>query len=204
MWYGISCSFLVIITHSCCALVSYYHQKAYSIPYHTVNTWNEVVNPSVSSAGACRLAELFLLKWTVYSTQHAEVLSPEVAWTFVSLSLNHKAMQALISSCHLNSMLCYNKVYFSNKVSEFPREPEVATARFGLSFLDKQRIPDINEYFFFHGTTHDSVMKIISQNIDFRLSNSGLYGHGAYLAESASKSDQYCGDEPGIFGISGR
>ena len=40
MWYGISCSFLVIITHSC------YHQKAHSIPYHTVNTWNSVVNPS--------------------------------------------------------------------------------------------------------------------------------------------------------------
>ena len=49
MWYGISCSFLVIITHSCCALalVCYYHQKAHSIPYHTVNTWNSVVNPSI-------------------------------------------------------------------------------------------------------------------------------------------------------------
>ena len=46
VWYGISCSFLVIITHSCCALVCYYHQKAHSIPYHTVNTWNSVVNPS--------------------------------------------------------------------------------------------------------------------------------------------------------------
>ena len=27
-------------------LVCYYHQKSYSIPYHTVNTWNSVVNPS--------------------------------------------------------------------------------------------------------------------------------------------------------------
>ena len=48
VWYGISCSFLVIITHSCCALVCYYHQKAHSIPYHTVSTWNSVVNPSIS------------------------------------------------------------------------------------------------------------------------------------------------------------
>ena len=45
LWYGISCSFLMI-THLYCALVCYYHQKAHSIPYHTVNTWNEVVNPS--------------------------------------------------------------------------------------------------------------------------------------------------------------
>ena len=38
----------MIITHSCSALVCYYHQKAHSIPYHTVNTWNSVVNPSLS------------------------------------------------------------------------------------------------------------------------------------------------------------
>ena len=139
----------------------------------------------------------------MYSTQNAEVLSPDVAWTFVSLGLNHKVLQALISFCHFNSIPCYNEVYFSNKVSSFPREAEVATARFGLSFLDRQRIPDINEYFFFHGTKHDSVMKIISQNIDFRLGQSGLYGQGAYLAESASKSHQYC-DEQGMFSSSGR
>ena len=47
MWYWISCSFLVIITHLCCALVCYYHQKAHLIPYHMVNTWNSVVNPSL-------------------------------------------------------------------------------------------------------------------------------------------------------------
>ena len=47
VWYGISCSLLVIITQSCCALVCYYHQKAHSIPYYTVNTWNSVVNHSV-------------------------------------------------------------------------------------------------------------------------------------------------------------
>ena len=48
MWYGISCSFLMIITHSCYVLVFYYHQKGHSIPYHTVNTWSSVVNPSIS------------------------------------------------------------------------------------------------------------------------------------------------------------
>ena len=40
-------AFFMIITHSCCALVYYYHQKAHSIQYHTVNTWNSVVNPSL-------------------------------------------------------------------------------------------------------------------------------------------------------------
>ena len=28
-------------------LVCYYHQKAHSIPYHMVNTWSSVVNPSI-------------------------------------------------------------------------------------------------------------------------------------------------------------
>ena len=50
MWQGISCSFLMIITHSCCALVSYYHQKAHLIPYHAVYTWNSVVNPAIPLA----------------------------------------------------------------------------------------------------------------------------------------------------------
>ena len=83
-------------------------------------------------------------------------------------------------------------------MSQFSGQPEVATATFGLNFLESQRIPQINEYFFFHGTKHDSVMKIVSQNLDFRIGSSGLYGQGAYLAESASKSHQYC-DEQGIF-----
>ena len=38
-------SFLVIITHECAAQVCYYHQKLHEILYHTVNTWNEVINP---------------------------------------------------------------------------------------------------------------------------------------------------------------
>ena len=48
VWCGISCSFLVIITHSCCAPVCYFHLKAHAIPYHTVNTWNSVDNPSIT------------------------------------------------------------------------------------------------------------------------------------------------------------
>ena len=51
VWCRISCSFFVMITHSCCTIAYYYHQKAHSIPYHTVNTSNLVVNPSLSSLG---------------------------------------------------------------------------------------------------------------------------------------------------------
>ena len=40
-------AFLVIITHSCCELVCYCHQKDHSIPYYAVHTWNSVVNPSI-------------------------------------------------------------------------------------------------------------------------------------------------------------
>ena len=37
------------------------------------------------------------------------------------------------------------------KITELNGEPEVATATFGLRMLDQERIPEINEYFFFHG-----------------------------------------------------
>ena len=38
-----------------------------------------------------------------------------------------------------------------DKITELNGEPEVATATFGLGMLDQERIPEINEYFFFHG-----------------------------------------------------
>ena len=38
-------SFLVIITHECVIII----KKLHEIPYHTVNTWNEVVNTFLPS-----------------------------------------------------------------------------------------------------------------------------------------------------------
>merc|ERR1719382_4439 len=54
--------------------------------------------------------------------------------------------------------------------------------------------PEVNEVWLFHGTTREAAQGIAEN--DFRLdltgSNAGtLYGKGIYLAENATKSDEY-------------
>lgn len=53
--------------------------------------------------------------------------------------------------------------------------------------------PEINEYYFFHGTNAQHVDAICSQGLDSRLANSGRLGSGVYGAEVASKSASYVG-----------
>eukprot|EP00931_Biecheleriopsis_adriatica_P049985 TRINITY_DN28925_c0_g1_i1.p1 TRINITY_DN28925_c0_g1~~TRINITY_DN28925_c0_g1_i1.p1 ORF type:complete len:706 (+),score=116.99 TRINITY_DN28925_c0_g1_i1:52-2118(+) len=64
--------------------------------------------------------------------------------------------------------------------------------------LDQYRLDDdaeTNTHFFFHGTTYEAA-ELISEG-DFLVSLAGsnagtLYGKGIYLAESCTKSDEYC------------
>ncbi|CAD5123384.1 DgyrCDS11740 [Dimorphilus gyrociliatus] len=51
--------------------------------------------------------------------------------------------------------------------------------------------PEINEFYFFHGTNSASKDKILHQGFDFRLGEVGYYGKGAYFAEDPKKSDGY-------------
>lgn len=51
--------------------------------------------------------------------------------------------------------------------------------------------PEINEYYFFHGTNAQHVDAICSQGLDSRLANPGRVGSGVYGAEVASKSAGY-------------
>ncbi|XP_062602556.1 protein mono-ADP-ribosyltransferase PARP15-like [Saccostrea cucullata] len=58
--------------------------------------------------------------------------------------------------------------------------------------LTKQTYPEINEYFFFHGTKPNAVNLICEQGLDSRLGG-GKLGVGVYGAEEASKSHGYTG-----------
>lgn len=48
-----------------------------------------------------------------------------------------------------------------------------------------------NEVLLFHGTESEAVEKILHDGLDPRVSSAGLFGHGLYFAENASKSDEY-------------
>lgn len=53
--------------------------------------------------------------------------------------------------------------------------------------------PEINEYYFFHGTKPQNVPVITGQGLDNRLAYAGLLGTGVYGAEDAVKSNGYTG-----------
>ena len=72
-------------------------------------------------------------------------------------------------------------------------EPEVLTATLKIPVLESIRLPEVNEYFLFHGTKADTVEHIVLQGTDTRLGGIGLFGQGLYLAESSTKADQYAG-----------
>jgi len=70
-----------------------------------------------------------------------------------------------------------------------------------LSELGIDLNAEANEGWFFHGTTDFAAHAITAGDFLINLagSNAGtLYGRGIYLAESCSKSDEYCTEESGI------
>jgi len=81
------------------------------------------------------------------------------------------------------------------KVTSDSNEQPVLTSKQLMSQLDEQLIPDINEYFIFHGAPQKHVQAILSQGIDTRLSGKGMFGKGAYFCENSMKADQYAGNK---------
>ena len=81
------------------------------------------------------------------------------------------------------------------KVTSEPSEPDVLTSTLGISELDDQLIPEINEYFLFHGAQQPYLEAILKQGVDFRLNTRAMFGRGAYFAESSTKADQYAGNK---------
>ena len=80
------------------------------------------------------------------------------------------------------------------KVDKLGTESEVMTAQQNIAELDRLLVPQINEYFLFHGTKTEVKDGIMKQGLDFRLaSEGGLFGQGIYFAESSAKADQYAG-----------
>ncbi|KAK2179026.1 hypothetical protein NP493_518g01004 [Ridgeia piscesae] len=83
------------------------------------------------------------------------------------------------------------------KVTFKSGEGEIKTALHGISLLDDQLIPEINEHFLFHGAKVEYVDAILKQGIDYRLAKAGLFGSGAYFCERTTKADQYTGSKDG-------
>ena len=80
------------------------------------------------------------------------------------------------------------------KVTSDPGEPDVLTSTLGISKLDDRLIPEINEYFLFHGAPQKVIQPIVNQGLDFRVNSRAMFGQGTYFAESSTKGDQYAGN----------
>jgi hypothetical protein len=56
----------------------------------------------------------------------------------------------------------------------------------------------LSECILLHGTTFDTAVKVVMEGFDFRLSNAGYHGRGAYFASQACKSQQYAKENLGL------
>lgn len=57
----------------------------------------------------------------------------------------------------------------------------------------------VNECYLFHGTNPDAADKIARDKLRISKANHGMFGRGLYLAECASKSDEYAAEGTGVF-----
>ncbi|KAK3099689.1 hypothetical protein FSP39_008058 [Pinctada imbricata] len=56
-------------------------------------------------------------------------------------------------------------------------------------------VPEINEHYLFHGTSHKNIESVLSQGLDNRLAGPlAKFGAGVYAAESSTKADEYTDD----------
>ena len=79
------------------------------------------------------------------------------------------------------------------KITALSGQLEIMTKQQNQAILEGSLIPDINEYFLFHGTKGEYVDHLVLQGMDPRVGGNGLFGKGLYLAESSTKADQYAG-----------
>ena len=101
---------------------------------------------------------------------------------------------------HVKKLLCARATKGNYpKVTSDPGEKDVLTSTLGISVLDEQLIPEINEHFLFHGAPQENTESISMQGIDFRLSKRAMFGKGSYFCESSTKADQYSGNKYNIF-----
>ncbi|KAH9523255.1 hypothetical protein Btru_066215 [Bulinus truncatus] len=69
---------------------------------------------------------------------------------------------------------------------------DVATAQWLPDFMKKELYYEINEHYLFHGAKTDSIITLVNNGIDPRVSNeSCMFGKGIYTAEKSTKADQY-------------
>ena len=128
-----------------------------------------------------------------------------VGWGVDAINLTHKTIEVTkveqIENPHLyrsyeharKELCAYAAKGGFPKVTSDLGQKDVLTSTLGISVLDEQLIPEINEHFLFHGAPQEYIESIIKQGIDFRLFNEGMFGKGTYFAESSTKADQYAG-----------
>ncbi|XP_013381233.1 uncharacterized protein LOC106152261 [Lingula anatina] len=73
------------------------------------------------------------------------------------------------------------------------RVPWMHAYTYQLSEILNERLrSELNEYYFFHGTSTDAAKGICAKGLDISVaSDTAAFGKGIYLAENSSKSDQY-------------
>jgi hypothetical protein len=79
-------------------------------------------------------------------------------------------------------------------VTTLDDKSEILTTALAIPELEAIRMPELNEYFLFHGTKKELVENIVVQGAETRFSSTGLFGSGLYLSESSTKADQYAGN----------
>ena len=83
--------------------------------------------------------------------------------------------------------------YPIGKLPESWGQAETQSFSYGNAMADEV-FPQVNEHFFFHGTTENMVDIICDKGFDFRLaSQNAMYDPGIYGAETPTKADQYVG-----------
>ena len=63
----------------------------------------------------------------------------------------------------------------------------------GLKKLPEYLVGEVNECYLLHGTKQEHIKNINVEGLDVRVFDSGLFGRGAYFAETSTKSDQHAG-----------
>eukprot|EP00931_Biecheleriopsis_adriatica_P018375 TRINITY_DN12900_c0_g1_i7.p1 TRINITY_DN12900_c0_g1~~TRINITY_DN12900_c0_g1_i7.p1 ORF type:complete len:649 (+),score=130.91 TRINITY_DN12900_c0_g1_i7:49-1995(+) len=90
-----------------------------------------------------------------------------------------------------------------SKATQTPIEPfRVETDRIDIVDGSKNLDPSVNEKYLFHGTNPTSADSIARTDFDMELVGSAvgtMFGPGHYLAENASKADEYAREGDGIF-----
>lgn len=144
--------------------------------FHSLQPVDQVVSNSIATAFKSTMSSLMMATPTVKSIQRVE---------------NVDLFQKYAEECQR----LFRKAYVEGNFVPLDKiksslGPVKVMKRLDPS-MTQHTYPEINEYYFFHGTDAQHVNAICSQGLDSRLAGSGRLGSGVYGAEEAVKSAGY-------------